>query len=164
MSDRKSALADYMQQSHAATWPVLSSLQEADLSLPVFGDGESLWAIADLVGHLADAEAGMLGQVRRLLAGKPTVPDDFDLDRWNRSAVRRSKGRSLPELLNDIRTAHHEALATLQATDETSLDLAGRHASGDILTVEGFFRRMVDHRRDHTGDIQRALESRVGPA
>ena len=163
MSDRKQAIADSMRQAHAATWPVLLSLTEADLRLPVFGDGEALWSIGDLVGHLADAEAGLLGQVQRLLSGKATVPDDFDLDRWNRSAVRRSKSRPYQDLLDNILKAHQEALATLEATAESSLDRSGRHASGDILTVEGFFRRMADHRRDHTGDIQRALKTQVRP-
>jgi len=163
MSDRKQAIADSMRSSHAATWPVLSSLTEAELRLPAFGDGEAMWSIGDLVGHLADAEPGLLGQVQRLLAGRATVPDDFDLNRWNRSAVRRSKGRPLQELLEHILKAHQEALTTLEATAEASLDQSGRHASGDVLTVEGFFRRMADHRRDHTADIQQALKSQVRP-
>lgn len=163
-SNRKQAIADSMRQSHAATWPVLSSLTEAELRLPVFGDGEALWSIGDLVGHLADAEGGLLGQVQRLLAGQTTVPEDFDLDRWNRSAVRRSKGRSHPELLDQILKAHQEALAALAATPESALDQSGRHGSGEILTVEGFFRRMGDHRRGHTADIQQALKSQSRPA
>jgi uncharacterized damage-inducible protein DinB len=157
MADRKQAIADYMRQSHDATWPVLSSLSEADRGLPVFGDGDAPWSIGDLVAHLADAESGILGQVQRLLAGKETVPQDFDLSRWNRSAVRRNKSRTYEDLLDHIRKAHLEALKTLEATEAASLELTGRHASGDILTVEGFFRRIADHRRDHTRDIQQAL-------
>jgi hypothetical protein len=158
VSERKRRLAEYLKAAHAATWPVLSGLTEVDLPRRVFGDGDALWTVADLMAHLADAESGILGQVQRLLAGKLTVPDDFDLDRWNRSAVRRGKGRRLPDLLEDIRRAHGEALSTLEATDETSLDRKGRHSSGDVLTVEGFFRRMADHRRGHTADIERALK------
>jgi uncharacterized damage-inducible protein DinB len=159
MADRKRLLADYMRASHESTWSVLSALTDADLLRPVFGDGDALWTIADLVVHLADAESGILGQIQRLLAGQQTVPEDFDLNRWNRSAVRRGKGRALADLLEHIQRAHGEALATLDSTDEARLDLKGRHASGDILTVEGFFRRMADHRRGHTADIKHALES-----
>jgi hypothetical protein len=152
-----------MAEVHAETWPVLSTLTEDDRRLAVFGDGDALWSIADLVGHLADAEAGMLGQLQRLLAGKPTVPDDFDLDRWNRSAVRRAKSRTYEELLQTMLEAHRATLATLESTPEASLDLTGRHSSGDILTVEGYFRRIVDHRRDHTAHIRRALADRGRP-
>jgi hypothetical protein len=163
VSDRKQAIAEFLRQCHAATWPVLSSLTEAERALPVYGDGDALWSVGDLVGHLADAEGGLLGQIERLLAGQATVPEDFDLDRWNRSAVRRSKGRSHPELLDQILKAHQEALATLAATPEAALDQTGRHGSGEMLTVEGFFRRMADHRRDHTAAIQRVV-TRPGKA
>jgi hypothetical protein len=163
ISARKQAIADHMRQGHADTWPVLSTLKAADLPLRVFGDGEAIWSVGDLVGHLADAEAGLLGQVRRLLAGKPTVPDDFDLDRWNRSAVRRSRARTFSDLLDLLLKAHQEALATLEATDDSLLDRVGRHGSGEVLSVEGFFRRMADHRRDHTEHIRRALQGREVP-
>jgi hypothetical protein len=159
MSERKRLLAAYLTDSHDRTWPILSSLTEVDLPRPVFGDGDELWTIGDLVVHLADAESGILGQVRRLLAGEQTVPENFDLNRWNRSAVRRGKGRQLAELLEHIGRAFSEALATIAGADESLFDRKGRHSSGDILTVEGFFRRMADHRRDHTGDIERVLRS-----
>ena len=159
MSDRKHALTEYMGAAHRATWPVLSGLREADLPRKAFGEDESLWTVADVVAHLADAESGILGQAQRLLAGKQTVPDDFDLDRWNRSAVRRGRGRSLAELLESILRAHGEALKTVEATEDSAFDLIGRHSSGDLLTVEGFFRRIADHRRAHTADIERALRS-----
>jgi hypothetical protein len=164
MSQRKQAIAEYLRQSHAATWPVLSSLTEAERALPVFGDGDARWSVSDLVGHLADAESGLLGQIERLLAGKATVPEDFDLDRWNRSAVRRSKGRTHQDLLDQILKAHQEALAMLAAIPESSLDQSGRHGSGEVLTVEGFFRRMADHRLGHTADLQQARNRQGGPA
>lgn len=164
MSERKQAIADHMRAAHEATWPVLTSLSEADRRQPVYGEGEGEWKVADLVAHLADAEKGLLGQVQRLLAGKATVPDDFDLNRWNRSAVRRNRGRSHEELVEEIRTAHLEALRTLEQADEAALDLRGRHSSGEVLTVEGFFRRMADHRHEHTRDIERSLAGRGGRA
>jgi len=164
MSQRKQSIADHLRSAHEATWPVLASLTESDRQQPVYGEGEGEWKVTDLVAHLADAEKGLLGQVQRLLAGKMTVPDDFDLNRWNRSAVRRNRGRSHEELVAEIRTAHLEALRTLEQIDEAALGLRGRHSSGEILTVEGFFRRMADHRREHTRDIERALSGRGGRA
>jgi len=156
---RKQSIADHMRQSHAASWAILTGLQENDLGRKVYGDGEALWSVGDLLAHLADAESGMLGQVRRLLAGQPTVPDDFDLDRWNRSAVRRNRSRPLPDLLDQILRSHQDALATLEAAEETSLDLMGRHSSGEVLTVEGYFRRIVDHRMAHSDDIDGAVRA-----
>jgi len=152
-----------MHAAHQATWAVLSAIPEADRLRPVYGEGGP-WTVRDVVAHLADAESGLLGQVRRLLAGQVTVPPDFDLNRWNRGAVRRSQGRPFEDLLNEIQTSHVEALRTLQACPEEDLDRRGRHSSGEILSVEGFFLRMADHRRGHTRDIQQALAGRLPPA
>ncbi len=162
MSERKLAIEAYMRRAHQATWPVLAAIREADQSQPVYSEGDGPWTVRDVVAHLADAEAGLLGQVQRLMAGKVTVPEDFDLNRWNRSAVRRSQGRSFEHLVEQIAKSHQDALTTLETCDEAALDWRGRHSSGKILTAEGFFRRMADHRQEHTRDIQRAI-SRSSP-
>jgi len=153
MSGRKQAIEAYVSQAHQETWPVLAAIPEADRATLVYGEGGP-WTVRDVVAHLADAETGLLGQVQRLLAGKMTVPPDFDLNRWNRSAVRRSQGRLFEDLIEEIRRSHLEALSTLRSCSEDGLDLEGRHSSGEILSAEGFFRRMADHRRQHTHDIR----------
>lgn len=157
MSERKLDIATYMRTANNETLPVLIGIPEDALGTVVYGEGEGPWSVRDVVGHLADAEAGLLGQVRRLLAGEETVPANFDLDRWNRSAVRRRRERTYAQLLDDIRTAFSEALATLEAASDEALDLVGRHPSGESLTAEGYFRRMADHRRQHVADIRAAL-------
>jgi hypothetical protein len=128
------------------------------MSAAVYGDGDSLWTVRELLGHLADSEGGLLGQVRRLIAGEMTVPENFDLNRWNRSAVRKRAGLQVPELLNQIETAYQRALEVLDGMDESLLDLKGLHSSGKVLTAEGFLRRMADHRSEHVADIQAALD------
>jgi hypothetical protein len=159
MSERKDTIEAYMQEANRQSMAILKAIDEPSLGTLVYGEGDGLWSVRDVICHLADAEAGLLGQVRRLLAGKQTVPDDFDLNRWNRSAVRRKGDRSFPQLLDDIRQSFADALATLAGTDDADLDRVGRHPSGEMLTAEGYFRRMADHRRQHATDISRALES-----
>ena len=161
MSERKRAIEAYLRQAHQATWPVLAAIPGEARERIVYSEGDGPWTVRDIVAHLADAEAGLLGQVQRLMAGKVTVPADFDLNRWNRSAVRRSQGRTFDELVGQIAVSHREAITTLETCDEAALDLQGRHSSGKVLTAEGFFRRMADHRQEHTRDIQRAISGAV---
>lgn len=163
MSNRKRDIETYMRTANSETLPVLIGIPEDSLGTLVYGEGEGPWSIRDVVSHLADAEAGLLGQVRRLLAGEETVPAHFDLDRWNRSAVRRKRERTYHQLLDDIRSAFAESLATLAATDDEDLDRTGRHPSGETLTAEGYFRRMADHRRQHVADIRSALTGPDAP-
>ena len=81
------------------TWAVLSILQPEDVESHVYTTEGVEWKVRDVLAHLADAERGLLGQIRRLLVGQPTVPDDFDLNRWNRSAVRRRKDQTYAKFL-----------------------------------------------------------------
>lgn len=158
MNERIQALHDYLATAHRETWAVLSDLKAEDFQKHVYSAGEVEWSVRDVLAHLADAERGLLGQIRRLLVGEPTVPDDFDLNRWNRSAVRKRAGQSHQEILGDLEQAHQNVLTALSQVDSSQLDRVGRHPSGRLLTVDGYFRRMADHRREHTADIHRAVQ------
>lgn len=157
MSDRIANLRQHIEGQHGATWPFLESLSDPDMSVVVYSDEEQEWTVRDLLGHLADGEGGNLGQAKRLVAGEQTVPEDFDLDRWNRSAVRRTKELAPAELLERISKAYAQALEFLSTLDDQQLDLIGRHASGQMLTTEGFLKRMADHRAEHVADLRAAL-------
>jgi len=158
MSERKDELRSHMETRNAETWPFLERLQESDMHAVVYSSEEATWTVKDLLGHLADGEQGNLGQAKRLVAGEQTVPPGFDLDRWNRGAVRRAEKSTPNELLELIADAYSSALVFLDTLSEDDLDLEGLHSSGVMMTTEGFLRRMVNHRLEHVTDIRSALE------
>lgn len=157
LDERMRALRDHMERVNSETWPVLIALTAEDMQVEVYSGEEGLWTVKDVLGHLADAERGQLGQAQRLVAGERTVPPDFDIDRWNRRAVRRAGPGSPQELLDEISDAFREALTFLDGLSEDDLDKTGLHSSLRTFTTEGFLRRIVDHREEHTSDIQAAL-------
>ncbi len=157
MTERTQSLQDHLNRVHAATWPVLSDLPAAAMGVTVYDSEGGTWTVKDLLGHLADSEAGLLGQAQRLVTGEQTVPPDFDLARWNRSAVRRSKETTPAELLDKILVAHAASLKFLETLGDDQLDLVGRHSSGSMLSTERFIRRIADHRAEHVADIRAAL-------
>ena len=157
MSQRKDELRSHMESRDAETWPFLKGLAESDMPVEVYSSEENTWTVKDLLGHLADGERGNLGQAQRLVAGEQTVPADFDLDRWNRGAVRRAAKSSAAELLEVISESYSNALDFLDSLDESDLDKSGLHSSLETMTTEGFLRRMVDHRLEHVTDMQSAL-------
>ena len=157
MSERKDQLRSHMENRHAETWPFLQGLTEGDMPVEVYSSEDATWTVKDLLGHLADGERGNFGQAKRLVAGEQTVPEDFDLDRWNRGAVRRAAETSPDDLLGAIAEAYSAALAFLETLDESDLDKVGLHSSGETMTTEGFLRRMVNHRLEHVTDIKSAL-------
>ncbi|MGD8554040.1 MAG: DinB family protein [Anaerolineales bacterium] len=156
MGDRKAVIREHMQTRHAKSWPMLAALKPEDGDRLVY-DAPEPWTVHGVLAHLADAERGLLGQVQRLVAGHQTVPEDFDIARWNRSAVRRGSEKSIQELLQAIQEAYDDALAFLEDLDEEALDLHGRSSPGEIWTLEYFLRRSATHRVEHAADIQKAL-------
>ncbi|MBL8046896.1 MAG: DinB family protein, partial [Anaerolineales bacterium] len=79
------------------------------------------------------------------------------LSRYNRSSVKKRADKTVPELLADIEAAYTALLAKLETLSEADLDKTGRHARGDTLTLEGFFRRTSEHRRMHAQELQKAV-------
>lgn len=157
MSDRKSDIREFIQACHQESWPFLTSLTVEDSGKLLYQDDGENWSIHTLISHLADSERGMLGQVKRALAGEMTVPDDFDLDRWNRGVAKRSADGTIPEFLDSILDAYQQCLELLDTLEESELDVQGRHASGDILTIEGFLRRIAKHRLRHAQDAMKVI-------
>ena len=157
MTERTKRIRDRLIQVHAETWPVLTGLSPEAMPITVYNSEGGIWTVKDLLGHLADSESGLLGQAQRLVSGEQTVPPDFDLARWNRSAVRRSKETSAAELLERILGAHQASLQFLDGLSDDQLDLVGRHSSGATLSTERFLLRIADHRAEHVADIRAAL-------
>ena len=157
MSQRKGTLRQAILSDHAASLAILTRLTPEQWEMAVPSETEAPWRALDVLAHLAVSEGGQLGQIRRCVAGEVTVPDDFDLARYNRRSVQKQAGRTVAEHLAEINRAHAEVLATLDAVDEADLDKTGRHARGDILTVEAFFHRITEHRRQHAEALARDL-------
>ncbi len=162
MTDRKSHIRKTIEENHAASWAILSSIPPEGWARRVYSEESADWTVRDLLAHLADSERGQVGQLQRLLQGSQTLPPDFDLQRWNRSAVAKRAGRAPEEHLSEILAAYHSGLALLESAAEADLDRVGRHARGDDLTVEAYFLRIASHRLEHSLEIQRALAGGSG--
>lgn len=160
MSERKARLKDVIQADHEASLAIFRSLTDAEWQAAVPSEEAAPWTARDVLAHLAVSEGGQLGQITRLVGGGVTVPDDFDLSRFNRRSVQKQAERSVPDLLAQIERDHAEVLRALEALPDADLDKAGRHARGDTLTVEQFFHRITEHRREHAEEVRRAVRGR----
>lgn len=158
MSERKDLIRDHLISRHAESWPILKSLSAEQATVGVYSHGSDTWTAGDVLAHLADSESGLQLQLNRVAAGEDGVPEDFDLTRWNRSAARRNADFSLDELRDKILQRYEQTLELLGAIGERSLDMRGRVATGEVLSVEELFLRIGNHRLEHANDIQRSIE------
>jgi hypothetical protein len=157
MSDRKQKLRETIEADHAASMGILNALTEEQWQLPVPSETDAPWTARDVLAHLAVSEGGQLGQITRCISGQVTVPDDFDVHRFNKRSVQKQADRTVQDMLSEIETVHAQILTTLDVVPESDLDKTGRHARGDNLTVEQFFHRITEHRRQHAEALRTAL-------
>ncbi len=160
MVERKDLIRIHLKSRHGESWEILQALLPRHASEQVYGHESEPWTVQDVLAHLADSESGLQLQIRRLAEGGDGVPEDFDLARWNRSAVRRRADMSLGELRSQVLEAHEQALALLDELDEGSLDMRGLVSTGEVCSVQELFLRIGDHRLEHATDIQRAIEGK----
>lgn len=149
---RQTILAD-----HAASMDIFSRITQEQWEKAVPSDEGAEWKARDVLAHLAVSEEGQLGQITRCLAGEATVPDDFDLARFNRRSVQKRANKPVEDLLNDIKLGHAKVVAALNSIADGELDKTGRAARGDVITVEEFFIRITQHRKQHAEELKRAL-------
>lgn len=157
MSARKDALRQAITADHAASLAILRPLTPEQWALPAPSEADAPWTNRDVLVHLAISEAGHVGQITRCVAGEAPVPDDFDLRRFNRSSIKKRPDKSAADLIAEIETAHRQMLDLLEKISDADLDKTGRHARGDVLSAEQFFRRCAEHRRTHAEEIKQSV-------
>ena len=157
MSERKDKLRQTMQADAAASMAVFKSLSADQWDQPVPSDEGADWKARDVLNHAAISEGGQLVVIQRVLAGQGGVPSDFDVNRYNRRSVQKQAERTVEEILASLARDHAQVLAALDVASDADLDKTGRHARGDTLTIEQFFHRITEHRRQHAEELAKNL-------
>lgn len=147
-------LAEEFDQAHA----IFSTLSAEQWNAPVPSDAEAPWTARDALAHVLVSDTGQFTLAQRIAAGGEGAPADFDLNRYNRSSVKKRADTPPAQLLADLAANHAAILAWLATLNEADLDKTGRHAAGDVLTVEGFLRRLSAHRLAHAREMQAAQQ------
>lgn len=122
----------------------------------VYSDGAQ-WTVAQLAAHLMITDKGHNNMVMAIAKGENTIPEDFDLERFNRRSVEKQAGITPAQIRENLQ-ATREALNTwLDTLDEALLENKGRHGSMHILSISQILDVMANHERDHANDILKAL-------
>jgi hypothetical protein len=130
-------------------------------------EGIDTWSPFDVVGHLIHGErTDWMPRARIIL----DHGESRAFDKFNRSAqFSESKGKTLPELLDEFamdRRRNLNELADMQLTD-ADLDRRGRHPELGVVTLRQLLATWVAHDLDHIMQIARVLgrqySDEVGP-
>ena len=108
--------------------------------------------------HIATSESGQINTGKAIAADQPTVPDDFDLNRYNRRQIEKNQDKQPAQrFCLGMAESRKKLLAFLEEVPEEALDKRGRHARGDVISLEQLFHRIGEHEADHADEIKRAL-------
>jgi hypothetical protein len=156
LSERKHILYDHLNHTREELLEVVGQMQVEDWDKPV-QSVEGGWTVKQLLLHVATSENGQIRTAQAIAAGQPTVPDDFDLDRYNARLIEKNKAKQPPEILFGMADSRQKLLAFLEEVPENALDKSGKHGRGDVITLEQLFLRIGEHEAGHAVEIKKAL-------
>jgi hypothetical protein len=124
----------------------------------IYSDGAQ-WTLRQLAIHLALADKGHNQMVYRYSRGEPFIPDDYDIDRYNRSSVSKHATMTVADALASLAESRAAFLAWLdEQEDDSFLEMRGRHPARNVVSVDSIIKIMALHEAGHTKDIVIMLE------
>ena len=155
MTNRIATVTDELKEARDYLNAVLDEVGDR-WDTQVYSDGLA-WTVRQLVNHLADADRGHNYQVMNIAEGNDVIPEDFDIERYNRRFTEKTAEKKAQESRQELAETRAALDTWLSELDESKLDVKGRHASLQIMTIEQILRLMAGHERQHAEDIASAL-------
>jgi hypothetical protein len=156
LTERKHLIHDHLIRTREATLELVGQMDSADWERPV-QTAEGGWTVKQMMLHLATSESGQIKLGQAIAAGQPTVPDDFDLNRYNRRQIEKNQDKQPPEILFSIAESQQKLLAFLDTVTAEDLQKRGKHGRGDVISLEQLFYRIGEHEAEHMAEIKQAV-------
>jgi hypothetical protein len=142
-------------------------LRDLPDSWTLHNEGENTWSAYEIVGHLNHGErTDWLPRVKRIMEfGETKAFDPFD--RW--AQERESKGKSLPQLLDEFTRLRGDNLTKLRALNLQPQDMErrGAHPALGVVTMSDLLATWAVHDLTHLHQISRVMAHQyreaVGP-
>ena len=150
MDNRKDSLRAKLTEGRRELFAAIQTLSEDEWDRPTTNPA---WTARDILIHLAQAEPGLLGRMRRFLDGTSQLPPGFDLNVWNTRQVAKRHGTPVAELTTSLTESRQQVLALLDQLSDEQLDVRGWHASGQEMTLQEMFEILAWHEGSHAQDI-----------
>ena len=154
--DRKTEWQQKLAESRAALLALLTSLQPEQWTQPVFTEGDT-WTVTTVVSHLLDSERGMSIQIHKTRKGEETIPEGFDINRWNAGVQKRVGNLSSTELIAGLEATRAKTLDVMNSLQDDDWARVGRHPTRGLITVEQYYETIYGHELSHAEDMKRAL-------
>jgi len=156
MGDRREDIMERLRRAGEETVAFFGGMTASQLETPVYDETVS-WTVRRLLAHLVTIEMSMHWLFRNILEGGPGAPEDFDIDRFNRTQPQKLDGLSLAEAIRRFQAVRAETVAMVEGMSEGDLNRRGRHPFHGPGTLERFIRWAYEHADLHEEDARGAL-------
>jgi hypothetical protein len=156
-SDRVQQLVTELEKHREATLALFKSLEAEQWQTVVYGDGDQPWTVREMLAHLASSELSMLKLFENIAEGGSGASEDFDIDRFNASRIRRTLDQTPADLITQFEKQRADTIAFVSALPDESLDLQGRHGVFGMGPMERWIKVVYEHTSDHEAHIRAAL-------
>jgi hypothetical protein len=154
MKDRQGHIIAELKINLEDTVVFFRSLSPEELGIQVYEDGAK-WTVKQVLAHFVTIEGTMQWLFKDILAGGPGSPEDFDVDRFNRSQPKKLDGLSIAELITQFKSVRENTISIVRAMSDADFDREGRHAFHGHGKLERFIRWAYEHVNLHLDDIRK---------
>jgi len=156
VSDTKAELKRELSAGGRETVSFFTSLKPDQLRTRVYADGPQ-WTVRQVFAHLVTIETSMHRLFQNILEGGPGSPEDFDVERFNRTQPRKLDALSMEDLVRRFETVRGNTIRMVEEMTQQDLDRQGRHAFHGPGRLGRFIRWAYEHARIHEDDVRNAL-------
>jgi len=150
------ALQDELRQARSALLEALARIGERS-EARIYSEGAQ-WTLRQLAIHLMIADQGHNNMVMAAARGENIIPEDYDLERFNRRSVEKASELSMEQAIERMTDSRRALLDWLAGQDDAVLAQQGRHATLQMMSIAQMMGVMAAHERGHADDILRFLE------
>jgi len=159
MNDRRTPIIAELEKNLEDALVFFRSLSPDALGTQVYQDGAQ-WTVQQVLAHFITIERSMQWLFKDLLAGGPGSPEDFDVERFNRTQPKKLDGRSIDELIAQFKSVRNDTISIVRSMSDADFDREGRHAFHGHGKLERFIHWAYEHVALHLEDLRRRLQQK----
>jgi hypothetical protein len=156
MADRRADIIAELEKGGEDSIAFFKSLTTEELTVQVYQDGAK-WTAKQILAHFITIERSMHWLFKNISSGGSGAPEDFDIERFNRTQTSKLDEFTLDELISQFRTVREDTISIVRELSEEDLEREGLHAFHGHGKLERFIRWAYEHARIHENEIRQAL-------
>jgi hypothetical protein len=156
MKDRRTHIIAELEKNLEESIVFFRSLSPDKLRTQVYQDGAK-WTVQQVLAHFVTIERTMQWLFKDILRGGLGSPEDFDVERFNRSQPKKLDGLSVDELITQFKSVREDTISIVDTMSDAGFDREGRHAFHGHGKLERFIRWTYEHVQIHMDDIHKKI-------